>query len=78
MNCVFVQVRCNPGTTYKVATAISDREIVSELYSTSGDWDLIAKVYVPEGQEIGHFLNDNLFDVPDISRTLTTKTFKVF
>lgn len=78
MNCVFVQVRCNPGTTYDVATAISDREIVSELYSTSGDWDLIAKVYVPAGEEVGRFLNDNLFDVPNISRTLTTMTFKVF
>jgi len=78
MHCVFVQFRCTPGTTYEVATAIYDREIVSELYSTSGDWDLIAKVYVPDGEDVGHFLNEKLFDVPDISRTLTTMTFKAF
>ena len=41
MNCVFVQLRCEPGKTYEVADAIYDREIVSELYSTSGDYDLL-------------------------------------
>ncbi|HHX90108.1 MAG TPA: Lrp/AsnC family transcriptional regulator, partial [Paracoccus sp.] len=51
---------------------------VSELYSTSGEYDLIAKVYIPEGQDVGHYLTENLFDVPGISRTLTTMTFKAF
>jgi len=78
MHCVFVQFRCTPGKTYEVATAIYDREIVSELYSTSGDWDLVAKVYVPDGEDVGHFLSKNLFDMPDITRTLTTMTFKAF
>lgn len=78
MNCVFVQIRAVPGKTYEVATAIYDREIVSELYSTSGEWDLIAKVYIPADQDIGHYLAENLFDVPGISRTLTTMTFKAF
>ena len=31
MICVFVQFRCTPGKTYEVATAIYDREVVSEL-----------------------------------------------
>lgn len=78
MQCVFVQFRCTPGKTYDVATAIYDREIVSELFSTSGDWDLIAKIYIPDGNDVGHFLSENLFDIPDISRTLTTMTFKAF
>ena len=78
MRAVFVQLQCQPGKTYEVATAIYDREIVSELFSTSGEWDLIAKVYIPEGEDVGHYLAQNLFDVPDISRTLTTMTFKAF
>ena len=78
MRCVFVQVRCVPGQTYRVADAIYDREIVSELYSTSGDYDLIAKVYIPEGEDVGHYLTDHLFDIPGIARTLTTMTFKAF
>jgi DNA-binding Lrp family transcriptional regulator len=78
MTCVFVQFRCVPGKTYDVATAIYDREVVSELFSTSGEYDLIAKVYIPEGQDVGHYLSERLFDVPHIVRTLTTMTFRAF
>lgn len=75
MHCVFVQVRCRPGTTYAVADAIVLGEFHSELYSTSGEWDLLMKVYVPEDQDIGHFVNDRLGGIPGIERTLTTMTF---
>ncbi|MDB6452355.1 Lrp/AsnC family transcriptional regulator [Falsirhodobacter sp. 20TX0035] len=78
MICVFVQFRCAPGKTYEVADAIYDREVVSELYSTSGEWDLMAKVYIPEGSDVGHWLSERLFDIPHIQRTLTTMTFKAF
>ncbi|MDO5705895.1 MAG: Lrp/AsnC ligand binding domain-containing protein [Paracoccus sp. (in: a-proteobacteria)] len=78
MRPVFVQFRCDPGKTYEVADAIYDREVVSELYSTSGDYDLLAKVYVPEDEDVGRFLTDRLFDIPGISRTLTTMTFKAY
>ncbi len=78
MRCVFVQFRCTPGKTYEVAEAIYDREVVSELYSTSGEYDLIAKVYVPDEEDVGHYLSSKLFDIPGIQRTLTTMTFKAF
>ena len=78
MALVFVQFRCTPGKTYQVATAIWDREVVSELYSTSGEYDLIAKVYIPEGEDVGRYLSDRLFDIPGIVRTLTTMPFKAF
>ena len=76
--CVFVQLRCKPGTTYRVAEAIALKEIHSELYSTSGEWDLLMKLYVPEGADIGHFINESLLDLPDLERSLTTLTFKAF
>ncbi|MFT3690158.1 Lrp/AsnC family transcriptional regulator [Paenirhodobacter sp.] len=78
MRCVFVQFRCTPGKIYEVADAIYEREVVSELYSTSGDFDLIAKIYVPDEADVGHYLSESLFDIPGISRTLTTMTFKAF
>ena len=78
MNCVFVQIRCKPGTAYEVADAITEREIHSELYSTSGDYDLIMKVYVPENEDIGRYINEHVLHVPNIERTLTTLTFKAF
>jgi DNA-binding Lrp family transcriptional regulator len=78
MTLVFVQLQCVPGKTYEVADAIWEREIVSELYSTSGEFDLIAKVYIPEGQEVGHYLAQNLFGLAGIQRSLTTMTFRAF
>lgn len=75
---VFVQLRCRPGTTYRVAEAILLKEIHSELYSTSGEWDLLLKLYIPEGADVGHFINDRLLDVEGIERSLTTMTFKAF
>ncbi len=76
--CVFVQLRCNPGKTYEVADAIYDREIVSEMYSTSGDFDLMMKIYIPEEADVGKFINDKILDIKGISRSLTTLTFKAF
>ncbi len=78
MICIFIQLRCTPGRTYEVADAIYDREFVSELYSTSGEYDLIMKVYVPEGEDVGHFVNSRLRDIPHIDRSLTTLTFRAF
>jgi hypothetical protein len=37
MKPIFVQLQCAPGKTYEVADAIYQTELVSELYSTSGD-----------------------------------------
>ena len=76
--CVFVQLRCRPGKTYEVADAIILREIHSELYSTSGDFDLLMKLYVPKDEDIGKFINDHLLDISGIERSLTTLTFKAF
>ena len=76
--CVFIQIRCTPGTTYKVAEEIALREIHSELYSTSGEYDLLMKVYIPEDADVGHYINDRLLDIPGIERSLTTMTFKAF
>jgi len=78
MRAVFVQLRCQPGKTYEVADELYKREIASELYSTSGDYDLLLKVYVDDGQDIGKFVNDNIASVPGIVRSLTTLTFKAF
>lgn len=75
---VFVQLRCKPGTTYRVAEEIARREVHSELYSTSGEYDLLMKLYVPEGQDVGKFINDAILDIPNIEHSFTTLTFKAF
>ncbi|SDN63585.1 AsnC family protein [Lutimaribacter pacificus] len=78
MRATFVQLRCKPGQTYKVAEQVMLKELHSELYSTSGDWDLLIKLYIPEDQDIGKFINEMLVDVAGVERSLTTLTFKAF
>lgn len=78
MKPVFIQLQCTPGKTYEVADALFRREIASELYSTSGEFDLLAKIYISEDQDIGKFINENVLDIPHIVRSLTTLTFTAF
>jgi DNA-binding Lrp family transcriptional regulator len=78
VSCFFVHIRCRPGTTYDVAAKIALREIHSELYSISGDYDLLMKLYLPEGEDLGLFMNDNVLKIDGIERTHTTQTFKAF
>jgi DNA-binding Lrp family transcriptional regulator len=78
MNVIFVQLRCKPGTAYKVADVLYEREIVSQLYSTSGEWDLMAQIYPPKDVDVGKWVNDNVLNIEGIERSLTTLTFKAF
>lgn len=78
MRCVFVNIRCKPGTSYKVAEEIALREIHSELYSVSGPFDLLLKLYIPDDADVGHFINENVATIDGIERTETTLTFKAF
>lgn len=78
MKPIFVQLQCAPGRTYEVAEAIYRTELVSELYSTSGEYDLLLKIYVEEEHDIGKFINENIATIPGIVRSLTTLTFTAF
>jgi DNA-binding Lrp family transcriptional regulator len=78
MRAVFVQLQCQPGKTYDVANELFEREVASELYSTSGEYDLLMKIYVEPEVDIGKFINENVANVPGIVRSLTTLTFKAF
>ena len=74
----FVQIKCELGRSYDVANALADAEIASEIYSTAGDFDLMAKFYVDRETDIGHFVNEKVQILPGIQDTRTTITFKAF
>ena len=78
MRAFFVQIKCELGTAYRVATALADAEIASEIYSTAGDFDLLVKFYVEPEVDIGHFVNEKLHVIPGIRDTHTIITFRAF
>jgi DNA-binding Lrp family transcriptional regulator len=74
----FVQIKCHLGKAYDVANALAEAEIASEIYSTAGDFDLLAKFYVDKETDIGHFVNEKVQIIPGIQDTRTIITFKAF
>ena len=78
MKAFFVQIKCELGSAYKVATALADAEIASEIYSTAGQYDLLAKFYLEEDGDIGHFVNEKVHSIPGIRDTYTIITFRAF
>ena len=74
----FVLIKCRLGRSYEVANAIADAEIASEIYSTAGDYDLLVKFYLGEGEDIGHFVNEKVHRIDGIQDTKTIITFKAF
>lgn len=78
MRAYFVQIKCELGRAYDVASAIADAEIASEIYSTAGGYDLLVKLYLEEGQDVGRFIADRLQTIAGIRDTYTLVTFKAF
>jgi len=79
MHAIFVMIKCDLGRTYEVATHIADHiEETSELFSVSGEYDLLAKFYVRDGDDIGRFVCDRVQATPGIRDTFTINTFNAF
>jgi DNA-binding Lrp family transcriptional regulator len=78
MRAFFVQIKCELGRSYEVASAIADSEVASEVYSTAGDFDLLIKFYLAEGEDVGHFINEKIQCVPGIRDTRTIVTYRAF
>ena len=57
MQTIFVQVKCELGQAYQVAQSLVDVDGVSEVYSISGPYDLLAKCNFGDGKDVGHFVN---------------------
>jgi DNA-binding Lrp family transcriptional regulator len=78
MQTFFVEIKCALGRTYEVASALSEAEIASEIYSIAGDYDILAKFYVSKETDIGHFVGEKVQIIPGIIDTRTIITFKAF
>ncbi len=79
MQAIFVMIKCELGQAYKVADElVQSIEQVSEVYSTSGQYDLLVKCYLQGGEDVGHFVNESIQTLPGIKDTFTLITFKAF
>jgi DNA-binding Lrp family transcriptional regulator len=79
MRAIFVMIKCDMGQAYKVARDAADSiEQMSELYSTSGQYDLLGKFYLDAEEDIGRFVTEKVQALPGVKDTYTLITFNAF
>ncbi len=79
MRAIFVMIKCEMGHAYKVAQEAADAiEEMSEMYSTSGQYDLLAKFYLDPDKDIGKFVTERVQALPGVKDTYTLITFNAF
>jgi DNA-binding Lrp family transcriptional regulator len=79
MQTIFINIKCQLGKAYTVADSlVQDVDEVSEVHSTSGQYDLLVKAYLADDSDIGHFVNERIHGVGGVADTFTTIAFKAF
>ena len=72
MKTVFVMIKCELGRTYDVAAHLADNvPEVRSVYSTSGNYDLLAQFQLAPEQEIGRFITKTVQVAPGVKDTYT-------
>ena len=79
MRAIFVQIKCEMGQAYHVAQEAADTITeMSELFSTSGQYDLLGKFYLEPDQDIGLFVTNRIQTLKGVKDTYTLIAFNAF
>ena len=73
-----VLCRVDPSKIPQAAKVLAGVEGVSEVYSVSGDWDLVAIVRVAEFEQIAKVVTEIFPTVPGLQRTQTLTAFRAY
>jgi DNA-binding Lrp family transcriptional regulator len=73
-----VLIRTGPGDIPEIARRIASVEGVAEVYSVSGEYDLVAIVRVAEYERIAQIVTEEIARVPGLERTYTLTAFRVY
>jgi DNA-binding Lrp family transcriptional regulator len=73
-----VLIRAVPGDVPALARRIAGIDGVAEVYSVSGEYDLIAIIRVSEYERIAQIVTEEIAQVTGIERTNTLTAFRVY
>jgi DNA-binding Lrp family transcriptional regulator len=73
-----VLVKADPKHIPETATQLAGIEGVREVYSVSGEWDLVVIVRVAEYEHIARVVTEQFPAVPGIARTQTLTAFRAY
>ncbi len=79
MRPIFVMIKCHMGQAYRVAQQAADTIAeLSEMHSTSGQYDLLGKFYLEMDHDVGRFVTEKLQTLDGIRDTYTLIAFNAF
>lgn len=78
MVAALVMIECSLAATPRVAEEVAEIKGVSEAYSVSGEWDIVAVVRVPEWERIVDVVTEHIAAVDGIEETETLIAFRVY
>lgn len=73
-----VLIRADPRMIPQVGAKLAGIDGVAEVYSVSGDWDLVAVVRVAEYERIAQVVTEEFVRIPGIQRTQTLTAFRAY
>jgi len=73
-----VLIKAEPQKIAQCATKIAGIEGVSQVFSVSGEWDLVAMLEVAEHEAIARIVTEEITVVPGIKSTQTLTAFRAY
>ena len=73
-----VLIKAEPRLIPQAAVKLAGIDGVAEVYSVSGEWDLVAIVRVPEYEHIARVVTEEFPEVPGLVRTQTLTAFRAY
>jgi DNA-binding Lrp family transcriptional regulator len=73
-----VLIKAEPQLIAKCATKLAGIDGISQVYSVSGEWDLVAMLEVSEHEAIARIVTEEVTVVPGIKSTHTLTAFRAY
>ena len=73
-----VMINCEVGKVHSVSEALVDLDGVAEVYSVSGEYDILAIIRVKEYDSLSSVVSEEMARVDGITRTNTHMAFRCY
>ena len=73
-----VLIRAEPKLIPKCAKHLAGIDGVTDVYSVSGDWDLVVILKVAKFEDIAQVVTERFPEVPGLVRTTTLTAFRAY
>jgi len=73
-----VLIKAEPRLIPQCATRLAGIEGVSQVFSVSGEWDLVAMIEVADYEAVASVVTEHITQVPGLKSTQTLTAFRAY